>query len=227
MFGLLGVRRQAEICKGRREHVRRRIQHHDAAGLEPARNVRIENHAQREDRRIGHNARNPFGVVADAGHARHVRHSEAIAGIGALEFAHHLRIEIGEIRQLRAVEFAIEPCGQLLRQKRRSGRHDEIVARAARAQFGVERLVRIVGVVAHAYAGLALETLDRLRRHVVVPIVDIEHGLRLRRTARQAEKHRHCRQKTSCHRTHSGSPDLCKIRASSAPSLSIVGTRPT
>ena len=97
------------------------------------------------------------------------------------------RIDVLEVRDLRLVDGLQAPAlDQRLHRVRR--RHVHVVALGAGGELGEQLLVvRIVGLHDGALAEL-LEALDRLRREVVVPVVEVE--LVLRGGGRQGEDER-------------------------------------
>ena len=115
-------------------------------------------------------------VVADAGGAPHVIGAVIIAGIVGREFLGHHRPGVGEVRQLRLVEFQKHLCRDLALEEIAGG-NDDVVARLAGQKPRLQRLVGIKRVVDHLDAGFLGEILQHPRRHIVRPVVEIDRAL--------------------------------------------------
>ena len=115
-------------------------------------------------------------VVADAGGAPHVIGAVIVAGVVGRELLGHHRPGIGEVRQLRLVELQKDLCRDLALQEIAGG-HDDVVARFARQQPRLQRLVGVERVVDHLDAGFPGEVFQHPRRHVVRPVVEIDRAL--------------------------------------------------
>ncbi len=169
----LAVRVLAEPQQHGAHHVGRILEHRDAAILEFRGHCRIEHQPPAVHRRVGHDRLDLRGVEADAGRAPHVHDTVLVARVVAGSALQQLRVEVGEVRQLRLVELpeyarldlALEEVG---------ARHHDVVARVAGEQLGLEHLVAVEHVVADLDPGLLLEVLDHGRVDVVRPVVDVE-----------------------------------------------------
>ena len=174
---LLRIGIEAEIPQRGRQHVAGTVEQHDAAILELRDDGRIEDHAQRIDRRVGQALPDLGNVVADARGAPHPRHGMGVAWIVLGQRRHDLGIEVLPVLQLRLVEGQEDVGLELAHEEGRGRRHDDIVARPAGAQLGVEDLVGIVGRVVDLDAGVPGEVLDLVFGDVVRPVVDVDGAL--------------------------------------------------
>ena len=106
----------------------------------------------------------------------HVIDGVDVAGIVDRELRRYFRPRIGEIRQLRLVEF-LENAGADLALQEIGARHHDIVAGFAGQQPRFKSLVGVEGVVDHLDAGLPSEIVQHAGRGVVRPVVEIDRSL--------------------------------------------------
>ena len=159
-------------------HLLRRIEQGDAARRELLRQGRVEQ--QREAvawRHIAQRALDQREVEADAGDAPQIGHAMRVARIGGRGKSEELRIEVLQIGQSALVEGMIGAGPDLARHERAGRRHDDVVARMAGEQFGLEHLVAVIDVVGNADAGLFLEIGDRVGGDVIRPVVNMQDRL--------------------------------------------------
>ena len=177
-IGLFGrIRIEPEIAQRRRQDIVGGIQHVNAAVLELCQILRLEHDVPAVDLgvRPEHLLRH-LDVIADAGGAPHVVGAVVVVGIVGGEPLGHDRPGVGEVRQLRLVEFQKHFRGDLALQEIAGGNHD-VVAGFAGQQPRLQRLVGIKGVVDHLDAGFLGKVLQHPRRHVVRPVVEIDGAL--------------------------------------------------
>ena len=126
-----------------------------------------------------------------------------VAGIARGERFHHRRRYILQIRQLAAVEFAVNPRLHLACDEGRDGREHHVVARRTRHQLRLEDLVGIIDVVIDLDPGLRGEPREGVLGDVVGPVVDIQ-DLFLVGEGRAGTRHHRgeepCREDFSAHR---------------------------
>ena len=170
-----------------REHVLGRIQHVDAAILELGEDRRIEHDLPAVGLRLrSEDVARLLHVVADPGRAPHVVDRILVAGVVGGEPAGDLRPRMGEVRQLRLVEL-LEHARLDLPLEEIGGGNDDVVARLAGEQLGLQEVVRIERVVGHLDAGVAGEILQHRGLDVIGPIVEI-HARLLRLPERRGEQ---------------------------------------
>jgi hypothetical protein len=160
ILGFLRVRILAQVVEHRAHHLRRRIEHADAALGDLRGHRRIEHQAPAVERRIRHQLLDHLLVVADAVGAPHVDDAVSIVRIVLRHLGHELRIHVLEVRQLRLVERQIDAGLDLTLEIGGRG-HDDVEAAAAREQLGLQRLVGIEIGDVHLDAGLLLEVGER------------------------------------------------------------------
>jgi hypothetical protein len=116
-------------------------------------------------------ARHACRIVGKAGRTPHIGHR-----IGPL------RVEVGlverllhilEIRHASGIDLEQQPVADHLLDGR-AGRHDDVVAAAARLELRQHRLVGVVRVQGDLDAGLRLEALQEIGRHVVRPVEEVQ-----------------------------------------------------
>ena len=110
------------------------------------------------------------------GGAPHVVGAVFVAGIVGRKLLGHDRPRVGEIGQLRLVELQ-KHLGHDLALQEIAGGNDDVVAGLAGEQPRLQRLVGVKGVVDHLDAGLLGEVLQHAGRHVVRPVVEVDHAL--------------------------------------------------
>ncbi|MNL52967.1 hypothetical protein D3C87_1761820 [compost metagenome] len=96
-------------------------------------------------------------------------------------------IEIAQIGQLGLVEFEDQASLDLALEEIARG-HDDVIARIAGQQLGIDDLVIVIDVVIDLDAGLRLEIGDGVLGDIVGPVVDVEHRLLLRKGRARSQK---------------------------------------
>ena len=172
-----------------RHHLAGRVQHVDAAVLQTAGVLGLEDQVQRVvgQRRAAQHLAHLLLIDAHGDEAPHPVHQVAVAGVGLGQLLQDGRVQVLPVGQQVAVQRLQQAALDLLGGEVRTGHHD-VVAGLARHQAGVQGLVALDGgVVAHLDAGFLLEILDHAGADVVGPVVDVQHplGWRLLRQCRQ------------------------------------------
>ncbi len=176
VLGLLAVRIETEEVECRRNTLVGGVQHVDAAVLELADHRGIEQHSPRVDRRVRHALLDLVDIEGEARGAPHVDEGMLVARIGLRDPLHQLRVEVLPVRDLRLVEL-LEDAGLDLARQEVGGGHDEVVARVAGEQLGLQDVVAVVDIVDDLDAGLLGEALQDRRVDIVRPVVDLDHLL--------------------------------------------------
>ena len=152
----------------------RRVEDGDAAIGEILHHVRVEDHVEGIDRRVGHALLDRLDIVADAVGHLHVRHGMDIARVGIADQLLRLWIEFREIAELRLVQRHEGLGRDLVLQERKSGRIDHVITRPAGQKLGLQHLIAVIDVVDDLDAGLLLELRRRIGGDVVGPVVDVD-----------------------------------------------------
>ncbi|RMS55105.1 hypothetical protein ALP64_200130 [Pseudomonas syringae pv. actinidiae] len=96
-----------------------------------------------------------------------------IAGVAALQCLEQDRVEVFPVGQLFLVE-RLEQALFDLPPHEVNGRKDQIVAGMASDQFGVQRLVTLIGLVSGLETGGRFEIFQGVWSNIVRPVVDID-----------------------------------------------------
>ena len=139
-------------------------------------NLGFEEHVEAVNRRVRHTRFHQIDVVGETVHVAQIRHSVLVTGIGVGFDGQDVRIEILPVRQPAAIQPLIDAGLDLTAEIIRRGA-DDVIARVAGHHFGLERLIRIVGVVDDFYARGTLEIRQRALADVVRPVIDVQHLL--------------------------------------------------
>jgi hypothetical protein len=162
-----------QIIHRQLQHVLRRVEQSDAAVGKVPHHLRLEDHVEAVDRRVGHSRLDHVDVVGKAVDGMQIGHGVHVAGIGRRLDREHVRIEIAPVRQLAAVERRVD-AGFYLAAEVAGGGADHVVAGVAGHHLGLECLIGIVGVVYHLDARAALEFGDGVLADVIRPVVDVQ-----------------------------------------------------
>src|SRR5471032_3379696 len=112
-------------------------------------------------------------VVAKASGAVRPRYRVLVTRIGARDQLHESWVEVFEVGEFGFVERGEDPCRDLLAGIVAGG-HNDVIARIAGEQLGLQRVVAVVVVVLDLDATLLLEVRNRVFRDVVRPVVYVE-----------------------------------------------------
>ncbi|MCY1412368.1 hypothetical protein D9M71_277710 [compost metagenome] len=174
---LLAVGVQAEVLQGQRQDLRGRVEQGDAALLELADVLFLENQVPAVHWRVfAEHGLDLVRVEADQDGPVHVRHGELVARVVGFDQLHQLGIEVVPVRQLAAVQW-LEHAGFDLLGEEHVGRHHHIVAGVAGQQLGLQCFVGVENVVDQlGLTVLGLEVFQSLGGDVVEPVVDAQRS---------------------------------------------------
>ncbi|MNO83504.1 hypothetical protein D3C76_748180 [compost metagenome] len=176
VFRVLAVVGQAQVMQGNGHDLVGCIEHGHAALAQFGDVVFLEDQVPGIDRRIGTQYRlDLFGIVSNAGGAPHIGRSIAIAGVVALQLGEDLRVQVGQVGQLRGVEF-LEYAGlDQVRQQVAAGEH-HVITTAPGHEFALHDVTVVEHVIYRVNAQFLLEFFRRIGGDVVIPVVDMHAG---------------------------------------------------
>ena len=170
---LAAVRVFTQVVEDDTDHFLRRVDHRDAAVLELAGVLGFEQQIQAVQWYAGQTLFQRLASETHADRAPGVRQAVLITGVGTGEFAQQRRVEVRQMRQLRAIQrlhgFGLNRPGQAA-----GSRKDHVITAAAGEQFAVQGFGTVEDVVFDRDPGFVLEALQRLLRQVGGPAVEVQ-----------------------------------------------------